>query len=44
MKKSMRDKIAERFKRIQEDRWEKKRLENSKEYKPEQEGFLPERR
>ena len=34
-RKSMKDKVAERYKRIQEDRREQERLENSKDYKPE---------
>ncbi len=37
MRKSMRDKIAERVRRIQQDRQEKDKLRYSKEYQPEQE-------
>lgn len=40
MKKSMKDKVAERFKRIQEDRREQQRLRHSPEYQPEQDGFI----
>lgn len=34
MRKSMNDKIAERFKRIQQDRIEEDRLKNSRDYEP----------
>ena len=44
MRKSMRDKIAKRVKKIQQDKIEQDRLKNSRDYQPEWEGYKPERR
>ena len=44
MRKSAKQKLAEYMKRKALDKLEKERLENSLEYRPEQEGFKPERR
>lgn len=43
MKKSMKDKIADYMRRKAEDRRERQHLENSKDYQPEVEGFVPDR-
>lgn len=40
----MKDKIADYCKRKAEDKRERDRLKYSKEYQPEQNGFVPERR
>jgi len=44
MRKSAKVKLEEYMARKAEDRRERERIENSREMKPEQEGFLPERR
>ena len=44
MRKSMRDKIADYYKRKARDKQEQDRIENSRDYKPETEGYKPERR
>ena len=44
MRKSMKSRIAERFKQRQIDRQEKDRIRYSREYQLEVEGYIPERR
>jgi len=43
MRKSQKTKLEEYMRRKAESRREEQRLENSKEYQPEVEGYIPER-